>query len=185
MKGGIAAGAILLLTVLVSSLKPAAPPVDRDTIVVDTVRRGPMVRDVRGPGSLIPEHIRWISSLTPARVERIFVQAGTPVQPGTVLLELANPDVQIEELEAQRQLTAAQADLVNLRTTLESQRLTQQGLVATTRTDYMKAKRDAEVAETLGVRGGVSRNDVDLARDRAAELEARYGIERQRLDLLS
>jgi multidrug resistance efflux pump len=144
-----------------------------------------MVRDVRGPGTLVPEHIRWISALTPARVERIFVQPGTPVVEGTVLLELSNPDVQIQALDAERQLTAAEAGVVDLRVSLANQRLTQAGLVAQTRTQYLQAKRDAEVAETLAVTGGLSRNDLTLARDKVAELEARYDIERQRLDLLA
>src|SRR5258706_7939488 len=102
IQGGIAAGALLLLTLLLSSLKPAAPSVDREILSLDAVRRGPMVREVRGPGTLVPEHIRWISALTPARVERILVQPGTPVQAKTLLLQLANPNVQIEGLDAHR-----------------------------------------------------------------------------------
>jgi len=185
IQGGIAGGALLLLTLLLSSLKPAAPSVDREVVSLDGVRRGTMVREVRGPGTLVPEHIRWISALTPARVERIFVQPGIPVQANTVLLELANPDVQIEALDAQRQLTAAQGELVNLRTSLQGQRLTQAGLVASTRSQYLQAKRDAAVADSLTVIGGLSRNDVSLAHEKAEELEARYDIEKQRLDLLT
>ncbi|HMG18529.1 MAG TPA: HlyD family efflux transporter periplasmic adaptor subunit [Gemmatimonadales bacterium] len=185
VQGGIAVGGVILLTILLASLKPAAPSVDREVLSLDGVRRGPMVREVRGPGTLVPEHIRWISALTPARVERIFVQPGTIVQAGTVLLELANPDVQIEALDAQRQLTAAQGELVNLRTSLQGQRLTQAGLVAITRSQYLQAKRDAAVADSLTVIGGLSRNDVSLAREKADELEARYDIEKQRLDLLT
>ncbi len=185
IQGGIAGGALLLLTLLLSSLKPAAPSVDREVLSLDAVRRGPMVREVRGPGTLVPEHIRWISALTPARVERILVQPGTPVQAGTLLLELANPDVQIEALDAQRQLTAAQGELVNLRTSLHSARLTQTGVVAQTRSEYLSAKRAALVADSLEIIGGLSRNDVSLARDKASELEARYDIENQRLDLLT
>ncbi len=185
IQGGIAGSALLLLTLLLSSLKPAAPSVDREVLSLDAVRRGPMVREVRGPGTLVPEHIRWISALTPARVERILVQPGTPVQAGTLLLELANPDVQIEALDAQRQLTAAQGELVNLRTSLHSARLTQTGVVAQTRSEYLSAKRAALVADSLEIIGGLSRNDVSLARDKASELEARYDIENQRLDLLT
>jgi HlyD family secretion protein len=185
VQAGVAAGVIILLTILLSSLKPAAPNVDREVLSFDGVRRGTMVREVRGAGTLVPEHIRWISALTPARVERIFVQPGTPVTARTVLLELANPDVQIEALDAQRQLTAAEGELVNLRTSLQGQRLTQSGVVATTRSQYLQAKRDAAVADSLEVIGGLSRNDVSLARERAAELEARFDIEKQRLDLLT
>lgn len=185
MQGGVAAGGVVLLTILLASLKPAAPSVDREIVSLDGVRRGTMVREVRGPGTLVPEHIRWISALTPARVERIFVQPGTRVAASTVLLELANPDVQIEALDAQRQLTAAEGELVNLRTSLHGARLTQTGVVASTRSQYLQAKRDAAVADSLEVIGGLSRNDVSLAREKASELEARYDIEKQRLALLT
>src|SRR5438046_4591686 len=96
VQGGIAAGGLILVTFLLASLKPAAPSVDREVVSLDAVRRGTMVREVRGPGTLVPEHIRWISALTPARVERIFVQPGTPVQANTVLLQLATPDVHVQ-----------------------------------------------------------------------------------------
>src|SRR5436309_13983668 len=121
VQAGVGAGGLILVTVLLASLKPAAPSVDREVVSLDGVRRGTMVREVRGPGTLVPEHIRWISALTPARVERIFVQPGTPVQANTVLLELANAEGQVKALCAQRQLTAAEGDLVNLRTNLQSQ----------------------------------------------------------------
>jgi multidrug resistance efflux pump len=153
--------------------------------IVDSVRRGTMVREVRGPGSLVPEQVRWIAALTPARVERILVQPGAEVAASTVLLELSNPDVQIEALEAQRQLTAAQAELVGLRTTLENQRLTQAGIVATTRSEYLQARRLAAVADSLGGVGGLSRNDSSLAQDRAVELETRYAIEQRRAGLFA
>ncbi len=185
VQAGVGAGGLILVTVLLASLKPAAPSVDREVVSLDGVRRGTMVREVRGPGTLVPEHIRWISALTPARVERIFVQPGTPVQANTVLLELANPDVQIEALDAQRQLTAAEGDLVNLRTSLQGARLTQVGVVASTRSEYLSSKRAAAVADSLVVIGGLSRNDVSLAHEKASELEARYDIEKQRLDLLT
>jgi HlyD family secretion protein len=178
-------GAVGLLVLLLSSLKPPVPAADLESVVVDSVRRGVMLREVRGPGTLVPEQVRWIAALTPARVERILVRPGTAVSAGTVLLELSNPDVQIEALEAQRQLTAAEAELVNLRTTLENQRLTQTGVVAATRSEYLQARRQAAAAESLGVSGGWSRNDISQARDKAAELETRYDVERRRLDLLA
>lgn len=179
------AGAVGLVALLLSSLKPAVPVVDRESVIVDSVRRGTMVREVRGPGSLVPEQVRWIAALTPARVERILVQPGAEVAASTVLLELSNPDVQIEALEAQRQLTAAQAELVGLRTTLENQRLTQAGIVATTRSEYLQARRLAAVADSLGGVGGLSRNDSSLAQDRAVELETRYAIEQRRAGLFA
>src|SRR5438045_6077641 len=185
VQGGIAAGGLILITILLASLRPGARSADREVWSPEAVRRGTMVREVRGPGTLVPEHIRWISSLTPARVERIFVRPGPPVTATTALLELANPDVQIEALDAQRQLTAAEGELVNLRTSLQGGRLTQAGVVASTRSQYLQAKRDAAVADSLTIIGGLSRNDVTLAHEKADELEARYDIEKQRLDLLT
>lgn len=184
-QAGAIAGAVGLVTLLLSSLKPAVPVVDRESVIVDSVRRGTMVREVRGPGSLVPEQVRWIAALTPARVERILVQPGAEVAASTVLLELSNPDVQIEALEAQRQLTAAKAELVGLRTTLENQRLTQDGIVATTRSEYLQARRLAAVADSLGGVGGLSRNDSSQAQDRAVELETRYDIEQRRAGLFA
>lgn len=185
LQGGIAAGAVVLLTIFLTSLKPAAPSVDRGTLWVDSVRRGEMVREVRGPGTLVPEHIRFITALAAGRVDRVLAQPGQRVTPETVLLALSNPDVQIQALQAEQQLTAARAELVSLNTNLNNQRLTQAGLVATTRTEHLQAQREAAVAESLGSRGGMSRNDVALAKDKAAELETRYGIEQQRLQLMT
>jgi HlyD family secretion protein len=174
-----------LATLLISNIKSPVPVVDRESVVIDSVRRGEMVREVRGPGSLVPEQIRWISALTPARVERILVQPGATVNANTVLLELSNPDVQIEALDAQRQLTAAEAQLVNLRTALEDQRLTQTSVVATTRSEYLLAKRRAEVAESLAINEALPRNEINQARERAEEFETRYDAEQQRLKLFA
>jgi multidrug efflux pump subunit AcrA (membrane-fusion protein) len=183
--GGIAAAAVILVTLFLMSLKPAAPGVDRATLWVDSVRRGQMVREVRGPGTLVPEHIRFITALAAGRVDRVLAQPGQRVTPETVLLDLSNPDVQIQALQAEQQLTAARAEVVSLRTSLDNQRLTQTGLVATTRTEYLQAQREAAVADSLGSHGGMSRNEVALAKDKAAELETRYSVEQQRLQLMT
>jgi multidrug efflux pump subunit AcrA (membrane-fusion protein) len=181
---GIVVG-IGLATLVLSNLKSPVPVVDRESVIVDSVRHGTMVREVRGPGILVPEQVRWISALTAARVERILAQPGATVTANTVLLELSNPDVQIEALDAQRQLTAAEADLVNLRTALENQRLTQTGVVAATRSAYLLAKRRAQVADSLAVNDALPRNDILQARETAEELETRYGTEQQRLKLFA
>ena len=185
LQGGAAVGAVIVITLLLANLKPAAPTVESGTVWMDTVRRGEMVREVRGPGSLVPEQIRWISALTPARVERILAQPGDSVDATTVLLELSNPDVQIQALEAQQQLTAAEAQLVNLRTALETQRLAQQAAVAQARTAHNEARRNATVAETLSARGLGSAFELSRARDQAAEADTRLAIEQQRLRLLT
>ncbi|HLM66634.1 MAG TPA: efflux RND transporter periplasmic adaptor subunit, partial [Longimicrobium sp.] len=141
---GVGAVALALLAIGASRLEPAAPSVQREQIIIDSVRRGEMVRAVRGPGTLVPERIRWIPAATGGRVERILVQPGDRVEPGTVLLELSNPDVQLEALDAERQLAQAQAEMVNLQSSLETQRLGLQGSLATLRSEEREARRRAE-----------------------------------------
>jgi len=96
--GALTAGAIILATLGLHGLKPAAPRVDRAAVWIDSVQRGPLVIEVRGPGTLVPERIRYISAVTAGRVERRLAEAGEEVKPETVLLELSNPDVQLEAL---------------------------------------------------------------------------------------
>jgi multidrug resistance efflux pump len=182
---GIAVAALVLTTVGLSRLKPAPPTVERGTVWPDTVRRGAMLREVRGPGTLVPEQIRWIVAVTPGRVDRVQVQPGAMVDENTVLLELSNPDVQIQSLEAQRQLTAAEAELVTLRTQLETQRLNQQGIVATTRAEYRDAIRRAQADSELVAQHLISVADYGRSRDKAEELTARMHVEDQRLAIFS
>ena len=185
VRGGIAAGGVLIAILALVSLKPAVPSVERTTLWVDSVRRGEMVREVKGPGTLVPEQVRFITALSAGRVDRVLAQPGQLVQPQTVLLELSNSDVQIQSLQAEEQLTAAMAQLLSLRTTLHTERLTQEGTVAATRTLYADAKRQAIVADTLIGRGLIAANDAALAKDKAAELETRYRIEQERLALMT
>jgi multidrug resistance efflux pump len=182
--GGLGLAAVALITVAVGSLEPAAPSVSRATVFTDSVQRGTMLIQVRGPGTLVPEQIRWISALTAGRIERKLVQPGTTVEPGTVILEMSNPDVQLEALEAERQLTAAQAELVNLRGGLETQRLNQQGVIATIEMQFGEGRRAAIAAESLAQRGLVSTFELENARERAQELETRVGLEHQRLKVM-
>src|SRR6187549_4292893 len=113
--GVVALGVIVLITVGVSRLKPAAPSVDRATVWVDTVKRGQMLRQVRGSGTLVPEDIRWISATTAGRVERIVLRAGAIVEPNTVILELSSPDVEQAAREAQLAYQSALAAYENRR----------------------------------------------------------------------
>jgi len=181
--GGIAA--LVLVTVALSRLKPAAPSVERSTIIIDGVKRGPMVREVRGPGSLVPEQVRWISAVTGGRVDRVNVRPGDRVTAGTVLLEMSNPDVQLQALTAQQQLGAAEAQLVSLRTQLETQRLNQAGVVAGVRTQLNDARRTLTASESLTTRNMISANDAAHARDAMQELTERLRIEEARLALMS
>ncbi len=182
---GIVVAALVLVTVAVSRLEPAAPTVDRAVVWTDTVKRGTMVRQVRGPGTLVPEQIRYISAVTAGRVERILAQPGLEVGPETPLLVLSNPDVQLQMMEAQRQLAAAEAELANLRASLENQRLTQEAAVATVRAQYREAMRQVNVHEELATKDLVSTIELNRARDQAEELATRLQIEQQRLRFLS
>ncbi len=176
---------VVLLTLGLSRLKPASPTTDRAALWVDTVRKGPMTREVRGPGTLVPEQIRWISALTPGRVEKVEAQAGQTVEVNTVLMELSNPDVMIRALEAERSLTQSQAELVSLKTSLETQRLNQEGIVATTRTDYNNALRKAAGDSALVAEGLISTTDAGLSKDRATEYITRLRIEQDRLKVIT
>ena len=182
---GGAITALVLVTVALSKLEPAAQSVDRATLVIDSVKRGTMLRQVRAPGTLVPEQIRYVSALTAGRVERLNVRAGATVTAGSVLLELSNPDVQLEYLTAQQQLAAAEAQLVSLKSQLETQRLNQQGVVANLRTEYNNAVRLAEVAKKLEAQGMNTAIESGLAKDRAAELKDRLESEQERLKIMT
>jgi HlyD family secretion protein len=172
---------VLVSTVAVARIEPAAPSVDRAGIWMDTVRRGTMVRQVRGPGTLVPEQIRYISAVTAGRVERVLVQPGTEVGPETELLLLSNPDVQLQAMEAQRQVAGSEANLANLRATLENQRLTQEAAVATVRSQSREAERQVSANRQMAERGLIPRLDLRRSEDTAEELRTRLEIEQQRL----
>lgn len=180
--GGIVA--LVAVTVALSRLEPAAPTVERSTLWIDSVQKGTMLRQVRAPGTLVPEQIRYIPAVTAGRVEQVLVRPGTAVKANTVLLELSNPDVQLEMLAAQQQLTAAEAQLISLRTNLQSSLLNQEGVVATVQTQYEDAKRIAEVTNALDEKGLSSESEAGRARDNLKELAARLDIEKKRLDIL-
>jgi multidrug efflux pump subunit AcrA (membrane-fusion protein) len=176
--------AVVVVSVLLSQLDPAAQTVERAAILVDSVRKGDVVRDVRGPGTLVPERIRWITALASARVERLTSQSGDQVGAGAVLLEMSNPDLQIQTLQAEQQVRQAQIDLLNLRTNLQSQLLSQEGLVASTRTQYISATQEAKAADSLVKIGLVPQFEANNRKAAAEELTARYRIEQQRLQLM-
>ena len=147
----IAGGVVALVatTVALSNLEARAPGISRSELWVDSVQRGTMVRQVRAPGTLVPENIRYVAAVTAGRVEARPLRPGSPVKSSTILLELSNPEVQLQALEAQRQLTQAEQDLVTLKTTLETNRLSQASMVAQMRTQRAAALRDAAVTEGL------------------------------------
>ena len=182
--GAIALVALVAMTLGLRGLKPAAPRVDRASIWIDSVQKGPLVIEVRGPGTLVPERIRYISAITAGRVERRLAEPGQEVQPETVLLELSNPDVQLEALESERQLTVSQADRVNLQTDLKTQRLNQEAQVAAAKAAYLDAKRNAEAAQELVAKELISTMEASRALDRVEEMETRYRVEEERLQVI-
>jgi multidrug resistance efflux pump len=175
---------VVIVTVALAKLKPAAPTVEAATMYMDSVRRGDMVRDVRGPGSLVPEHITWISAQANARVDKLVAESGQTVKMGDVLLETSNPDQQITALNAEQALSAAQAALVTLTTSLHTANLSQEGLVATTNTQYVQATQDAMAADTLLAKKLISPFDYNNKKALASELTQRLSLEKQRLVLM-
>jgi HlyD family secretion protein len=178
--GVVALVAIGLITVALSRLKPAAPTVDRGTAYLDTVKRGPMVRQVRGLGTLVPEDIRWIPAATDGRVERIVVYPGTPVTPDTVILELVNPTQTQALLEAEQQLKAAEAQYANLQVTVANDLLAQEAATSAVRADSRQAKLQAEADAELAKEGLISPLTMKLSAVRAENLQAREQIEQKR-----
>ncbi|AGC49015.1 RND family efflux transporter MFP subunit [Myxococcus stipitatus DSM 14675] len=177
--------ALILVTVGLGRLKPAAPSVDRASVWLDTVKRGPMVRQVKGAGTLVPEYIRWLTADTAGRVERIHVRPGAQVKADTLLMELSNPDVQLQMLEAERQLASAEADLIQMRMTLETQRLAQEAAVATLTTDSSDAERRAQANTTLLEKAFIADMEAKQAGDRAGELTRRLELERKKLNVVT
>lgn len=177
--------AIVVITVALSRLKPAAPSVARETLVIDTVKQGAMVRDVRGPGTLAPESPNFISAVTSGRVDRVYLRPGAHVLPNTVLLEMSNPDVELQALSADQAVSAAEAALVTLHTSLENQRLTQEGVVAQARSAFLDAQRTALAAESLATRNLIASFDLSKARDQVGVAAGQLDIERRRLAVLS
>jgi len=181
--GSAALAVIILISVGVSRLKPAAPSVDRATVWIDTVKRGPMLRQVRGSGTLVPEEIRWIPSTTAGRVETILLRPGAQVKPDTVIVELSNPELQQSVKESQLAYQSAQAAFVNRQAELQSALLSQQSDVASIQAAYTKAKLNLEAQEKLYKDQLVSELQLKQSRSDAEELENRLKIAQDRLKI--
>jgi HlyD family secretion protein len=178
--GAITVAVLASITFALSQLKPAAPTVERSLVWVDTVKRGPMVRQVRGLGILVPEEIRWIAARTSGRVERIVIRPGAIVTPDSVIVELSNPDVEQESADADSQLKAAEAELVNLKVQLERNVLEAEATAARVKSEFEQAKLQAEVNEELFKDGLVSPLELRRSRVTADELATRHAIEQKR-----
>lgn len=162
------------------------PVVQADTVWIGTVERGEFVREVRGPGRLVPMRHRWITALTSGRVDEILLQPGTTVSPGTPLFRLTNPDVAVDLLAVRQQLSDAEAELVSVNVSSESEELEQRALIAQVRTQYLEARHRDETNRELETKspGLVSEFDLARGREMLAELEDRLNIENRRLELL-
>lgn len=174
---------IVAISVGVSRLKPAAPSVDRATVWIDTVKRGSMLRQVRGSGTLVPEEIRWIPATTQGRVERLLLRPGATVHPDTVILELTNPELQQSVKEAELAFQSAQAAYVNRKQELESALLNEQGEVAGIQASYNNAALNLEAQEKLYKDGLVSEIQLKQSRSAAEELANRLAIGKKRLEM--
>lgn len=186
-KGPIYIGAGILgavvITLGLSQLKPAPPSVDGAGLWLDTVQFGQLVRQVTGPGTLVPEQIRIIPAITAGRVEEKYLMPGAPVEPDTRILRLTNPDVELALLESERQLTQARTQLVNLTVQLQTNQLVQEGVVAQTRTQFAAAERAWRNNQELYEKDLITRSDYEASQEQYDELKARLALEEERLEL--
>jgi HlyD family secretion protein len=174
---------LTLVTLGLSQLQPASPRVEKSSVWMDTVKRGEMLRQVRGNGTLVPEDIRWIPTINAGRVEQILVLPGAAVKTDTVLVELSNPEVEQVAFDAESQFKATKADLANLRVQLDSQKLTQQAAVASAQANGTTAETDFEANDALGRKGLVAALTVKQSKAKADELAKLLEIEKERLKM--
>src|SRR6202451_2899540 len=174
---------VVAVSVAVSRLKPAAPAVERGTVWTDTVKRGPLLRQVRGLGTLVPtqEAVRQIPAETEATVVRILMLPGSQVKADTILLEMSDPQVEQAAVDAHLQLKAAEAEYQSLRVKLESDLMTQKAGAATVTADYSQAQRQADTDKALYDLGVISGLAYKASKGKADELTTRNDLEEQRL----
>jgi HlyD family secretion protein len=178
--GGVAVLFIGGVSFGLTRLRPAAPAVDRATVWSDEVKRGPMLRDVRGLGTLVPEDIRWIPAQTDSRVDRWVLRPGATVKPGSVIMELSDPTLQREALDAEFQLKGAEADLANLKVQVDSDLMNQKAVEAGVRSDYEQAKIQHEVDAKLVAEGLAADVTERLSRVKEQQLAIRVQLEGER-----
>jgi HlyD family secretion protein len=169
------------ITYGLTKLKPAAPTLDRSTAVIETVKRGEMVRDVRGNGTLVPEVTRWVPAPADGRVEKILLKAGVEVDPSTVIAELSNPQLEQTASDTDLQVKAAQADQETLKVKLESDTMTQKAAIATINAQYSQAKLQLDADEVLAKQGLVADLTLKISRVNVQDLANRLKVEQERL----
>jgi len=177
--------ALVFVTIAVSRLERRPPSVEAGTLMIDSVRRGTMLRQVRAPGTLAPEHVRFISALTAGRIEQLPLRPGAHITPTTELMQLSNPDVQLEALTAQQQLASAKSLLITSQTQLASQQGTARALLATAIRDSANAIRQSAALDALDKRGFTSKMEVDSSKDRIREANSRVEAAREELRMLN
>lgn len=181
-------GAVALVSVTLilwgsKQMKPAAPTVDTAPWI-DTVKRGEMIRNVRGIGTLVPEEIMWLPALTDGRIEKIRLRPGANVTPDTVIMELSNPQLELDALNAEWQVKSAEANLKDLAARLQNQKLDQQAAAARVASEWQTAKLNADVESKLGEQGLSSEVKVKTTKAIADELQSRSSIEHQKIGSL-
>jgi HlyD family secretion protein len=169
------------ITYALAKMKPAAPTLDRSTAVIDTVKRGEMVREVHGNGTLVPQVTRWIPAPADGRVEKILVQAGVEVGAGTVIVELSNPEMEQQAIDAAFQVKTSEAEAENLRVKLESDTMTQQSQIASIKAEYSQARLQLDSDEALAKQGLVADLPLKVSRVHVEDLANRLKVEQQRL----
>jgi HlyD family secretion protein len=175
--------AIPAITVGLSRLKPAAPGVEMSTLWPDTVKRGPMLREVRGLGTLVPEDTMLIPATTDGRVQRILVYPGTPVKADTTVMILTSQELETATLDAEFALKAAEADYANLKVTLEKTKIDLQANAAQVGADYNTAKLQADRDSELAKEGLSSSLDARISAVKAQQLGERYDLEQRRISI--
>lgn len=181
----IAGGIVFVLlagTVALTRMKPAVTTMDRSLLTFDTVSLGDVIRDVRAPGALVPEHNRIIVATTGGRVEALPLRPGATVGAGTTIVQLSNTDVELAALQVEQQITQAYSSLAQMRSFQQQERITQQGAVAQLRTLHLDAERTARVLDSLDKRQLSTRNEVAAAHERAQEISMRYELEQRRTE---
>jgi len=178
--GAVAFLLVAGVTYGLSRLRPAAPTVDRATIWPDEVKRGPMVREVRGLGTLVPEDIHWLPAQTDSKVDKIVLRPGAIVKPDSIILELSDPQLQRDALDAEYQLKGAEADYANLKVQVNSELMNQKAIEASVRSDYEQTKIQHEVDDKLFKEGIGAEVTKDLSKVKMEQLAIRVQLEGER-----
>jgi HlyD family secretion protein len=182
--GVIAVAAVIGLTVAVSQLQPAAPTVAASAVYAGTVKRGPMVREVRGAGTLVPEDIRWISTTATGKVERLVLRAGAEVKPGTVILELSNPDLKQQVSDAELAWKAAVAQLENAKANQATSRMSQENAASDAQSAYLVAQSDLEANKILNTQGIVADQQIKVKQQTVDSAKNRLELAKKQLQML-